>query len=151
MFMPSPPITSNATLRALTERLASHSRSLQPLIGSSFASSFSPQAVAAAASAHRQPAPPPQLPVVQLAGKHQDVPQSHEAQNQEDGVVNGEGSRCPVGNEWPEVGVHEEKRCSRCEDEELEGFVRDMGSVLRREFDCWVEQCWLIFSSLTVS
>ncbi len=47
-----------------------------------------------------------------------------------------------MGNVWPEKGEHEDKRCARCEEEELEGFVRDMGMVLRREFDCWVEQCW---------
>jgi len=136
--MPNPPITSNATLHALTERLASHSRSLHPLIGSNFASSFSPQAVAAAASAYRQPAPPPQLPVLQLVGRHQDVLQ----QSLVSGQANGDAGRCPAGKIWPESGVHEDIRCSRCEEEELEGFIEDMGRVLRREFDCWVEQCW---------
>ena len=137
--MPNTPISSNATLNALTERLASHSRSLHPLIGSNFASSFSPQAVAAAASAYRQPAPPPQLPPLQHFGRHQSIPLPSSETGQTHG---GEAERCPAGNEWSERGCHDDARCAGCEDEELEQFTKDMGMIMRREFDCWVEQCW---------
>ncbi|KAK4689754.1 hypothetical protein P7C73_g338, partial [Tremellales sp. Uapishka_1] len=133
--MPNPPIASNATLHALTERLASHSKSLNPLhplMNSNFAASLTPQAVAAAASAYRQPAPPPQLPLLQLLGRHQEV--SDDANSK----------TCPYGPglEWPERGTHNERRSAGLSDEDLDGFVLDMGMVLRREFDVWVEQCW---------
>ncbi|ORY29989.1 hypothetical protein BCR39DRAFT_466943 [Naematelia encephala] len=154
--MPSQTISSNATLHALTERLASHSRSLHPFLNSNL-SSFSPHSLAAAASAYRQPAPPPSLPVLQLVGRHQDIPASQlppplpdaeldgKPSGVPNGVVNGGGhreNRCPAGNAWPERNEHSDKRCSRCEEDELDDFVADMGLVLRREYDCWVEQCW---------
>jgi hypothetical protein len=127
--MPNP-ISSNATLHALTERLASHSRSLSPF-------SFATDRLAA----YRQPAPPPQLPVLQLSSRHQDVPQAQPVENgvkpDQSGVV-----RCPAGNGYVPRGEHGDKRCGRCEEEELDGFIMDMGLVMRREYDCWVEQCW---------
>jgi len=127
--MPNP-ISSNATLHALTERLASHSRTLSPF-------SFATDRMAA----YRQPAPPPQLPVLQLSPRHQDVAQSQPVEN---GVkVEDKGSaRCSAGNGYSVSGEHSEKRCSRCEDEELNDFMMDMSLVMRREYDCWVEQCW---------
>jgi hypothetical protein len=140
---PPPPISSNATLHALTERLASHSRSLSPLISPDFASSLSHHSLAAAASAYRQPAPPPQLPTLQLVGRHQDPPGAEKEKGKAEKENGGGGGRCPVPNRsWPARGQHAETRCGRCGEEEMEGFVWDMGVVLRREFDCWVEQCW---------
>ena len=129
--MPNP-ISSNATLHALTERLASHSRALNPL-------GFPP---ADRLNAYRQPAPPPQLPILQLSSRHQDIPQAAPVENVKGTGGDGRLVKCPAGNGYPVVNVHSEKRCARCEEEELEGFVDDMGTVLRREFDCWVEQCW---------
>ena len=29
-------------------------------------------------------------------------------------------------------------------DGELNQFVNDMGVVMRREYDCWIEQCWCV-------
>lgn len=131
----------NATLHALTERLASHSRALQPLIGSNFASSLSPQAVAAAASAYRQPAPPPQLPNCPIYTRHQDPPA--EAKDKETGTVLGDGVlRCPAKRIWPEPGVHGHRKSTGLTEVELDGFIDDMAVVMRREFDSWVEQCW---------
>jgi len=127
--MPNP-ISSNATLHALTERLALHSRTLSPF-------SFATDRLAA----YRQPAPPPQLPILQLSPRHQDVPQGHLVEN--GAITNGKGSvGCPAGNRYSVSGEHTEKRCSKCEDEELNEFMVDMGLVMRREYDCWVEQCW---------
>ena len=116
------PISSNATLHALTERLAKHSRALPPL-GFPHGDKL---------SAYRSPAPPPQLPVLQISVRHQDSPESSDQGS----------SSCPAGNVYPASGKHSETRCGRCEEEELDAFVRDMGLVMRKEFDCWVEQCW---------
>jgi len=129
--LPMPnPISSNATLHALTERLASHSRTLSPF-------SFATDRLAA----YRQPAPPPQLPVLQLSPRHQDASQAQPLGSEIS--TNGDGlAKCPVGNAYSVSGEHSEKRCSKCEDEELNGFMQDMSLVMRREYDCWVEQCW---------
>ena len=135
--MPSSTISSNATLHALTERLASHSNGVHPLIGTNFSSSYSSQAGTAQASAYRQPAPPPQLPVLQLVGRHQ-----YGHQSPSENPTSHRELKCPAGVLWPERGLHEDKRCARCEEEELDVFISDMGMVLRREFDCWVELCW---------
>lgn len=126
------PITSNATLHALTERLASHSRSLSPF-------QFATDRLAA----YRQPAPPPQLPTLQLSSRHQDVPQAHPVENGK-GPDDKAAVRCHAGNRYPLTGQHSDKRCARCEEDELDLFVADMGLVMRREFDCWVEQCWCV-------
>lgn len=50
--------------------------------------------------------------------------------------------RCSIKKKWPEAGKHDEQRCGRCSDDDMEGFIWDMGVVMRREFDSWVEQCW---------
>lgn len=126
------PITSNATLHALTERLASHSRSLSPF-------QFATDRLAA----YRQPAPPPQLPTLQLSSRHQDVPQAHPVENGK-GPDDKAAVRCHAGNRYPLTGQHSDKRCARGEEDELDLFVADMGLVMRREFDCWVEQCWCV-------
>jgi hypothetical protein len=120
--LPMPnPISSNATLHALTERLASHSRTLSPF-------SFATDRMAA----YRQPAPPPQLPVLQLSPRHQDVPQGQPVEN--GAKAEDKGSlRCPVGNGYSISGEHSDKRCAKCEDEELNDFMVDMSLV---------EQCW---------
>lgn len=140
MVPPLPTLSqnANATLHALTERLASHGKGLSPLLTSGFANSLTSHSFAAAAQAYRQPAPPPQLPVLQLVSRHQ-----------EPGSSSGNGgqdvpSRCPEHKKWPASTEHSDNRCSRCGEEEMEGFVWDMGVVLRREFDCWVEQCWCV-------
>lgn len=130
------PITSNATLHALTERLATHSRALSPFnfpTGDRLA-------------AYRQPAPPPLLPVLQLSSRHQEVPQAQPVENGVQPDANGV-VKCPAGNRYPPFGQHSDKRCSKCEEEELDGFVDDMGWVLRREFDAWVEQCWSVLKA----
>jgi hypothetical protein len=87
------------------------------------------------------------LPTLQLVGRHQDPPVAEKEKEKEKGKAeNGGGGgdvKCPVPNRsWPARGQHAETRCGRCGEEEMEGFVWDMGVVLRREFDCWVEQCW---------
>jgi len=128
-------ITSNPTLHALTERLATHSRlglspqhlniphSQLPNLGLGFPSNKTLDAI-------RQPAPPPQLPILQLPGRHQD------------GIETSDVSKCPGKVRWDEWGLHKEERMAGLDEDELDGFVEDMGVVLRREFDCWVEQCW---------
>ncbi|OCF44182.1 serine/threonine protein phosphatase 5 phosphatase [Kwoniella heveanensis CBS 569] len=126
----------------------------------------SPQALAHAASAYRQPAPPPQLPSVQLAGRHQDpsintvaVEEVEKQQKQKQkaaGAVGDEafattanGSskgvgvvRCHEGRAWQERDRHAGGKLNRFAEQDIDGFVDDMGMVLRREYDCWVEQCW---------
>ncbi|WWD16201.1 hypothetical protein CI109_100627 [Kwoniella shandongensis] len=148
--------TATASLHALTERLASQSRSLHPFINSgALPPNFpSPQALAHAASAYRQPAPPPQLPAIQLAGRHQDPVISDQNHDHDSSNGNGNGNghqpngtgvgvvRCQEGRAWQESDRHAGERLSRFSDEEMDRFVDDMGKVLRREFDCWVEQCW---------
>lgn len=154
-MVPPPPVSTTANLHALTERLASHGQSLSPLMSSKLAASlanFSPTTLAAAAAQYRQPAPPPALPVLQLVGRHQDpvternpdtpsAPPWQDTGNGEDwGHVPGE--KCPGGINWSAVDEHLEVRCGTMDDNDLEGFVADMAIVMRREFDCWVEQCW---------
>jgi hypothetical protein len=144
MAPPHLPIASTATLHALTERLSTHSRSLHPLMNSNFANSFSPSAVAAAASAYRQPAPPPQLPGLQLAGRHQDIPNEYE-----DGEpvtpASDEVGVCPHGREWPYRGEHPPSSMNRTAawpEEVWDGFLADLSTVMRKEYDVWVELCW---------
>ncbi|KAK8869538.1 hypothetical protein IAR55_000104 [Kwoniella newhampshirensis] len=144
--------TATASLHALTERLASQSRSLHPFMSAgALPPNFpSPQALAHAASAYRQPAPPPQLPAIQLAGRHQDpaidqIERDKEGANGHGHQPNGTGVgvvRCQEGRAWQERDRHASGRLGRFSDEEVDRFVDDMGMVLRREFDCWVEQCW---------
>jgi hypothetical protein len=76
------------------------------------------------------------LPILQLSGRHQDVPEGSGSGN---AVAS---TSCPDGIKWDETGVHQEERMSRVDELEMEGFVEDMAVVMRREFDCWVEQCW---------
>ena len=128
-------ISSNATLHALTERLASHSRSLHPLINSNFAATL--RNAPFTAQAYRQPAPPPLLPVVQLVGRHQYLPTEAEEKA-------GAAPPCPAKKGYPRRGEHGEVRCARCTEAELAEFIDDLAMVLRREYDCWVEQCWWV-------
>lgn len=164
-----PPVASNATLHALTERLASHSRNLPPLIGSQFTSALSLThngLSVAAAGGYKQPAPPPTLPKLQLIPRHQDPPVPSGSGSAGDGkdpangttspeggdyLVTSNGTRplppheCPLRKKkWPQAGKHDELRCGRCSEDDMEGFVWDMGVVMRREFDSWVEQCWSV-------
>lgn len=156
---PPLPVTSTATLHALTERLASHgserSNPLSPLMSQKLAASlanFSPTSLAAAAAQYRQPAPPPALPVLQLLGRHQDptfekgkeginVPwnDNHTSIGTGDFLP---GDKCPLRIRWSAMDDHLEVRCGTMDENDLEGFVADMAIVMRREFDCWVEQCW---------
>ncbi|WWC60847.1 uncharacterized protein I303_103423 [Kwoniella dejecticola CBS 10117] len=135
--------TATASLHALTERLASQSRSLHPFINSGglpLPPNFpSPQALAQAANAYRQPAPPPSLPSIQIQGRHQEPSTSDPTNGDEKrvGVV-----RCPEGRAWQEKNRHASERLGRFSEAEMDGFVDDMGMILRKEYDCWVEQCW---------
>ncbi|WVF71948.1 hypothetical protein IAT40_006758 [Kwoniella sp. CBS 6097] len=185
--MPNP-TTAAASLHALTERLASQSRSLHPFMsmgmgmgsgGTGIPSSASASAATATAAAglglppnfpsaqalaaYRQPAPPPQLPSIQLAGRHQDPSVEELKKNKDangdgdvDVVGNGGGGggggggkgvgvgvvRCHEGRAWQERDRHAGGKLNRFAEQDIDGFVDDMGMVLRREYDCWVEQCW---------
>lgn len=157
---PPPPITATATLHALTERLASHGQTLSPLFSSKFASSlanFNPSTLAAAAAQYRQPAPPPALPVLQLVGRHQEAvpppppPKDGSKQvkkapaypyDQDELPPKIPGEKCPFNVRWSGIDEHLEVRCATMDENDLEGFVADMAIVMRREYDCWVEQCW---------
>ncbi|OCF71590.1 hypothetical protein I204_07649 [Kwoniella mangroviensis CBS 8886] len=145
--------TAAASLHALTERLATQSRSLHPFTtgggGLPLPPNFnfpSPQALAHAASAYRQPAPPPSLPSIQVAGRHQDPTTTSDNENspsQTNGTSTGVGVvRCQDGRAWQEKNRHASERTGRFSENEIDGFVNDMGMVLRKEYDCWVEQCW---------
>lgn len=142
--MPSAqPVAQQATLHDLTERLASHSR-INPFMGmtSAFPGAFSTQAMSAAANAYRQPAPPPSLPNVPIYTRHQDqglqdVPKTPEGTILHDGKL-----RCPRGKLWGGPDDHEDKRSAALTDEEMSRFIQDMGIVMRREYDCFVEHCW---------
>lgn len=175
---PPPPslIANDATLHALTERLASH-KALSPLMSSNLAS-LSPQAMAAAASAYRQPAPPPQLPLLQLVGRHQEtysegkdktattistksdgkssasasinVNANANGHSQSQSQIHTSLGRCKRGHSWSPRGEHKSSRTTEMTDDQIDGFVEDMGIVLRREFDVWVEQCWYVHAGLIV-
>ncbi|WOO80902.1 Outer envelope protein 64, mitochondrial [Vanrija pseudolonga] len=94
---------------------------------------MSPDSIAAAASAYRQPAPPPQLPLLQLPGRHQ------EPLNR---TGDASGPSCPVHRRWPDRGVHNTERTANLSDDELETIVEDVAVLVRREYDTWVESCW---------
>ncbi|WRT67392.1 uncharacterized protein IL334_004363 [Kwoniella shivajii] len=157
--------TATASLHALTERLATQSRSLSPFLNAVTTTTTtttsitglppnfpSPQALAHAASAYRQPAPPPSLPSIQISGqgRHQDPVINHKEKQSTKG--NGHGHqpngigvgvvRCQDGRAWQEKNRHASERLSRFTEKEMDQFVEDMGMVLRKEYDCWVEQCW---------
>ncbi|WVO14182.1 hypothetical protein L204_101813 [Cryptococcus depauperatus] len=113
----------------------------------SLPSNLSPHhARAHAADTYRQLAPPPQLPSVQLSSRHQDpaidrqdrlVANDYNPNGQSIGVV-----RCHEGRGWQERGRHASERLGRFSETEIDSFVVDLALVLRREYDCWVEQCW---------
>jgi hypothetical protein len=149
-------VTQNATLHDLTERLASHSR-MNPFMSmgmsmgmgmgsyTPFPPGYSSQqiaAAAAAANAIRQPAPPPQLPNCPIYTRHQDqglqnVPKTP------DGVILGDGKlRCPKEKIWGGPEDHEARRSAALTEGEMAQFIEDMATVMRREYDSFVEQCW---------
>lgn len=142
--MAPPPVRSqSATLHALTERLASHSM-MNPFMGmpTGFPSALSSQAMAAAANAYRQPAPPPSLPNCPIYSPHQDTG-LHEFKT--GASVLGDGHlRCTYGRQWDAPTDHKAERSSEMKDAEMSQFVEDMGVVMRREYDCWIEQCWCV-------
>lgn len=144
--MAPPPARQTATLHALTERLAAHSR-MGPLMGmpTGFPSALSSQAMAAAANAYRLPAPPPQLPLCPIYSRHQD--QGLQDAKEPDGVVLGDGQlRCPRQRQWGLPNEHRTTRVTALSEDELSQFLNDMSKVARREFDCWIEQCWCVIS-----
>ena len=60
-----------------------------------------------------------------------------------DGIILGDGKlRCPKERMWGGPEDNEEARSTRLTDGELVQFIEDMGVVMRREYDCFVEQCW---------
>ncbi|OWZ80037.1 serine/threonine protein phosphatase 5 phosphatase [Cryptococcus neoformans Tu401-1] len=105
-----------------------------------------PQLLAQAADAYRHPAPPPQLPAVQLVPRHQEPVINPKEKHSPNGYPpNGAGVgivRCPEGRAWQERNMHAGERLGRFRDQDIDGFVADMAMVLRKEYDCWVEQCW---------
>jgi hypothetical protein len=111
-------------------------------MNSAFPSSLSPQAMAAAANAYRQPAPPPQLPNCPIYTRHQDQGLQDVPKNV-DGIIVGDGKvRCPKGKSWGGPNDHRPRRSGAFTDGEMSQFIEDMGIVMRREYDCFVEQCW---------
>ncbi|KAL7424260.1 hypothetical protein Q5752_001847 [Cryptotrichosporon argae] len=97
------------------------------LAGLSSLSGLSPQTLAAAAKAYREPAPPPALPVLHLAARH-----AH--------ISGTEPDSCPHGLAWLERGEHVKAGWDSAE--EADAFGRDMAVLVRREYDSWVEICW---------
>lgn len=113
---------------------------------SSFA--LPPQLLAQAADTYRHPAPPPQLPAVQLVPRHQEPVINPKEKHSPNGYPpNGAGVgivRCPEGRAWQERNMHAGEKLGRFRDQDVDGFVADMAMVLRKEYDCWVEQCWYV-------
>ncbi|BEI89359.1 uncharacterized protein CcaverHIS019_0207210 [Cutaneotrichosporon cavernicola] len=121
---------------------------------------MTPESLAAAANQYKQPAPPPTLPLLQLPGRHQEPfrPAStvHVVDDTEysdtDGSVDEDtnavaGPSCPLHRRWPARGEHvsassEGARTKRMSEPELARVVDDVGVLVRREYDCWVEACW---------
>lgn len=91
-----------------------------------------------AASPYRQPAPPPQLPLLQLPGRHQE-PLWYDPDSDTQA-----GPSCPHKRRWPACGAHAgaEQRTAKFSDAEIDAFTKHIGVIVRREFDCWVEACW---------
>ncbi|ODN72989.1 hypothetical protein L202_08387 [Cryptococcus amylolentus CBS 6039] len=115
--------------------------SLKPPLPPKFA--LPPQLLAQAADAYRQPAPPPSLPPAQNLMRHQDP--SHDPQDKNPSQPNGPGVgvvRCPEQRPWQERQRHAGEKLARFEEWEVDHFVADLSMVLRKEYDCWVEQCW---------
>lgn len=107
-----------------------------------------PQLLAQAADTYRHPAPPPQLPAVQLVPRHQEPVINPKEKHSPNGYPpNGAGVgivRCPEGRAWQERNMHAGEKLGRFRDQDVDGFVADMAMVLRKEYDCWVEQCWYV-------
>lgn len=151
--MAPPPVRSqSATLHALTERLASHSM-MNPFQGmpTGFPTALSSQAMAAAANAYRQPAPPPTLPNCPIYTRHQDQGLHEFKIGGPGGTVAGDGIlRCTHKSQWDAPTDHRPERSSGLKDAEMSQFVEDMGVVMRREYDCWIEQCWCVLEDQVI-
>lgn len=91
-----------------------------------------------AAANGQRPAPPPQLPMLQLPGRHQE-PLWYDPDDEKQA-----GPSCPHKKRWPSSSDHTsaEKRLAAFTDEEVEQISQDIGLIVRREFDSWVEACW---------
>jgi hypothetical protein len=99
--------------------------------------------MAAAANAYRQPAPPPSLPNCPIYTRHQD--QGLQDVKNADGLVLGDGHlRCTHRKQWDAPTDHRAERSTMMKETEVNQFVDDMGVVMRREYDCWIEQCWYV-------
>jgi hypothetical protein len=114
------------------------------------------------ASRTRQLPPPPQLPLIQLPGRHQDAKAFHTDATSTTApnattcttAETGAGSRgpragpsCPHRMQWAGRGDHPPPwdaaaRTARLSEDQLETLVDDMAVIVRREFDCWVQACW---------
>lgn len=109
-----------------------------PALPQLFSPGLDMESLAAANSPYRQPAPPPQLPMLQIPGRHQE-PLWYDPDDDKQA-----GPSCPHKSRWPACGDHvsAEKRLAAFTDDEVEQISQDIGLIVRREFDSWVEACW---------
>jgi hypothetical protein len=55
----------------------------------------------------------------------------------------GAPGRCPHERKWGEIGnEHKESRGLGLSDVEMDDFMVDLGDLVSKEYDAWIERCW---------
>lgn len=55
----------------------------------------------------------------------------------------GAPGRCPHERKWGEIGrEHKEERGLGLSDVEMDDFMVDLGDLVSKEYDAWIERCW---------
>jgi hypothetical protein len=55
----------------------------------------------------------------------------------------GAPGRCPHERNWGEIGKeHKEERGLGLSDVEMDDFMVDLGDLVSKEYDAWIERCW---------
>lgn len=55
----------------------------------------------------------------------------------------GAPGKCPHGRKWGEIGKeHKEARGLGLSDVEMDDFMVDLGDLVSKEYDAWIERCW---------
>lgn len=55
----------------------------------------------------------------------------------------GAPGRCPHDRKWGQIGhEHREERGGDLTDVEMDDFMVDLGDLVSKEYDAWIERCW---------
>ncbi len=54
----------------------------------------------------------------------------------------GAPGRCPHERVWGGINDHSEERGRNLTDVEMDDFMVDLGELISKEYDAWIERCW---------